>query len=246
MKQGFFSQTKCSIKIHRCIHTRDLKFKTLEPVLLLLLFFFFISLLLVIYRCSSLRQMRYRNMSKKTIKKGIANINCSFRPCWWCSSESRWRISCLQRSWCWRLPAAERWKDAAGPKTGPTHTANASWVREVRLSKKTFPGFGCCCLFVVFFWNIQNLDCMTLGQLACNRLQGVHAVELAVVLFVTGAWKPYCGSERRTEHLHPWTHDNTRTVSGRLSHYKSAALRLNSAICTVRTYVAPLCKTLLQ
>lgn len=97
--------------------------------------------------------MRYRNMSKKTIKKGIANINCGFRPCWWCSSESCWRISCLQRSWCWRLPAAERWKDAAGPKTGPTHTANASWVREVRSSKKTFPGFGCCCccLFVVFF-----------------------------------------------------------------------------------------------
>lgn len=126
-----------------------------------------------------------------------------------------------------KAPSSREVERCSRAKNRPSAHSKRILGQRGQIVKKDFSRFWLLLFFFCFFLNIQNLDCMTPGQLACNRLQGVHAVELAVVLFVTRAWKPHCGSERRTEHLHPWTHDNRRSVSGRLSHYKSAAVMLD-------------------
>lgn len=47
-------------------------------------------------------------------------------PWRWCSSRLRWKLSCLQKTWCWRLPTAKVQTDAEGRKTDPSCTPDAS------------------------------------------------------------------------------------------------------------------------
>lgn len=89
-----------------------------------------------------------------------------------------------------KAPSSREVERCSRAKNRPNAHSKRILGQRGQIVKKDFSRFWLLLLLFVscfFFWNIQNLDCMTLGQLACNRLQGVHAVELAVVLFVTGA-----------------------------------------------------------